>query len=70
MGFPEYDAVVGRTAHVVVAIPGGERPGEVMVRVRGGSESYIAYSDQSVDVGAQVVVVDDRGGRTLIVAPL
>ena len=64
------DGVVGRTAHVSVAIPGGDRPGEVILRVRGGSEAYIAYAEQALGVGAQVVVVDDRGARTVIVAPL
>ena len=64
------EAIVGRTAHVSVTIPGGDRPGEVIVRVRGGAEAYIAYSERAVGVGTQVVVVDDRGARTLVVAPL
>ena len=64
------ESVVGKTAHVTVAIPGGARPGEVLVRVRGGSESYIAYADDPVDEGVQVVVVADRGARSLMVVPL
>ncbi|HTW08806.1 MAG TPA: hypothetical protein VME46_14925 [Acidimicrobiales bacterium] len=70
MSAQEPSNVVGRTAHVVVAIPGGERPGEVVVRIRGGSEAYMAFADQPVEMGAQVVVVEDRGARMLVVAPL
>lgn len=62
--------VVGRTAYVRTAIPGGAEPGEVIVRVRGGSEAFIAYADQPVPQGAEVVVVSDRGARSVAVAPL
>jgi membrane protein implicated in regulation of membrane protease activity len=70
MSYEEPESVVGKVAHVTVAVPGGARPGEVLVRVRGGSESYIAYADEPVDEGVQVVVVADRGARSLSVAPL
>jgi membrane protein implicated in regulation of membrane protease activity len=70
MSYTEAGKVVGRPAYVTVQIPGGPRPGEVLIQVRGGTESYIAYADQCVGVGAQVVVVADRGARTLLVAPL
>ncbi len=70
MSYPEPDIVVGKTAHVSVPIPGDDKPGEVLVRIRGGSESYIAFADEVIAVGAQVVVVADRGARTLWVAPL
>jgi membrane protein implicated in regulation of membrane protease activity len=64
------DDVVGRTAHVRTAIPGGAEPGEIVVRIRGGSEAYIAYADQPVPQGSEVVVVSDRGARSVAVAPL
>jgi len=70
MSHPGLGDVVGRAAHVTIAIPGGERAGEVMLRVRGGSEAYIAFADEPIDIGAPVVVVSDRGARTLFVAPL
>lgn len=41
-----------------------------MLRVRGGSESYIAYADAPVDEGVEVVVLVDRGARSVLVAPL
>ncbi len=70
MSYLETDGVVGKAAYVTVAIPGGPQAGEVLVRVRGGTESYIAYADQPVGLGAQVVVVANRGARTLLVTPL
>jgi hypothetical protein len=70
MSYAEPDSVVGRPAYVTVAIPGGDRAGEVFLRVRGGTESYIAFADQPVEVGAQVVVLADRGARSVLVAPL
>jgi hypothetical protein len=42
----------------------------VLVRVRGGSESYIAYADEPVDEGVQVVILADRGARSLLVVSL
>ncbi len=64
------ESVVGKPAHVVVAIPGPNRAGEVTVRIRGGTEAYIAYADQRIEAGAEVVVVADHGARTVSVAPL
>ena len=70
IGTGDDEVLVGRPAHVTVAIPGGARAGEVVVRVRGGSEAYIAYSETPIEAGEQVVVVDDRGARILVVALL
>jgi membrane protein implicated in regulation of membrane protease activity len=64
------EILVGKPAHVSVAIPGGSRAGEVTVRIRGGSEYYIAYADQQIDAGVEVVVVADHGARSVSVAPL
>jgi membrane protein implicated in regulation of membrane protease activity len=70
MSDAEPESAVGKSAHVTVAIPGDDRPGEILIRIRGGSESFIAFCDQPVGVGEQVVVLADRGARTLLVAPL
>ncbi len=51
-------------------IPGGEQPGEVVVRIRGGSETYMAYCDEALAIGTDVVVLADRGARCLTVTPL
>jgi hypothetical protein len=71
---PTHDGVTanveGREAVVSVAIPGGIKRGEVTVRVRGGTEVYMALCDVRVDTGRKVVVIEDRGQRTLFVTPL
>jgi hypothetical protein len=41
-----------------------------MVTVRGGTETYMAVADQRLDVGSEVLVVEDRGERTVFVVPL
>jgi membrane protein implicated in regulation of membrane protease activity len=70
MSCTQADSVVGRPAYVTVAIPGGSHAGEVLLRIRGGTESYIAYADEPVGVGTQVIVLADRGARSVLVAPL
>lgn len=56
---------VGRVVSVVHRIPGGAAPGEVSVRIRGGTEFYMAFCDVPVEAGSEVLVVSDRGGRAL-----
>jgi membrane protein implicated in regulation of membrane protease activity len=70
MSFPGRERCEGLRGHVTVPIPGGEKPGEVTLRIRGGTEAYIAYADEQVSAGTEVVVIEDRGARTLFVAPL
>jgi hypothetical protein len=70
MSYETADSVVGRPAFVTVAIPGEGRAGEIQLRVRGATESYIAYADEPVRVGTQVVVLADMGARSVLVAPI
>jgi hypothetical protein len=70
MSYAEADSVVGRPAFVTVAIPGEGRAGEVQLRIRGATESYIAYADEAVAAGAQVVVLADMGARSVLVTPI
>jgi membrane protein implicated in regulation of membrane protease activity len=65
-----HDVLIGRMAHVITSIPGGGEPGEVMIRVRGGTEAYIAYASEPLERGTEVVVVADRGARSVEVTPL
>jgi hypothetical protein len=57
------EAVIGCTGHLLVATRGPEGPGEVLVRVRGGTEAFLAWSDGPLAKGSQVLVVDSRGSR-------
>ncbi|MET9494642.1 hypothetical protein [Streptomyces sp. NPDC006552] len=61
------EAVVGCTGELVVGTRGAAGPGEVLVRVRGGTETFIAYSDHPLARGATVLVVDSLGHRQVSV---
>jgi hypothetical protein len=60
--------VVGYMGVVTVATRGAGGPGEVMLTVRGSSETYFAWSEEPVGRGSRVLVVGERGPRTLDVA--
>lgn len=60
---PQDEAVIGRTGKVLVTTRGATGPGEVLVRVRGGSETFLAWSDDPLPVGTTVLVVHSRGLR-------
>ena len=62
--------VVGATGMIVVATRGASGPGEVVLRLRGGSEAFLARSSEPIAKGASVVVLENLGGRTVLVAPL
>ncbi|MCM2412769.1 MULTISPECIES: hypothetical protein [unclassified Streptomyces] len=60
---------VGATGRVTVPIP-PDGPGEVLVAVRGGSESYTAWSSSPIGRDVRVVVVDSVSARTVVVESL
>jgi hypothetical protein len=62
-------SAIGCLGVVSVATRGAAGTGEVMISVRGGSEAFLAWSDQPLAKGVQVVVVDVRGPRTVQVVP-
>ncbi|ARH92361.1 MULTISPECIES: hypothetical protein [Streptomyces] len=57
------DAVIGCTGVLLIGTRGAAGPGEVLVRVRGGSETFLAWSADPLPVGATVLVIDSRGQR-------
>jgi hypothetical protein len=59
------DAVVGCTGVLLVGTRGAEGPEEARVRVRGGVERYLAWSDDPLPKGAGVLVIEARGPRTV-----
>ena len=64
--------VVGKMGRVTGRI-GPDRLGEVMISIRGGTESFHAYAADRTDpiaVGVQIVVVDYLPPRTVIVTAL
>lgn len=56
-------AVVGQVGEVVVRIPGGDRPGEIVASARGIRETFIAYAETPFDRGEKVLVIAARGPR-------
>jgi hypothetical protein len=62
--------LIGKVAQTTSEIAAGEM-GEVMVPIRGGSESYYAYCDdpaETIPRGARVLVLEQQAPRTLIVS--
>jgi membrane protein implicated in regulation of membrane protease activity len=59
------EAEVGCVGVVTLATRGSSGPGEVHIRIRGGSESYRAWSEQPLPRGTTVLVVGARGARTV-----
>ena len=57
------EAVVGCTGVLLIAARGAAGPGEVLVRIRGGSETFLAWSPEPLPVGATVLVIESCGNR-------
>ncbi|MEU2339080.1 hypothetical protein ABZ770_07830 [Streptomyces sp. NPDC006654] len=60
---PQDEAVIGCMGKVLIGTRGTGGPGEVLVRVRGGSETFLAWSEEPLPVGATVLVIESRGCR-------
>jgi hypothetical protein len=59
------ESVVGCSGRLTVATRGPAGPGEVLVKTRGGTEAYLAWSEQPLSRGATVLVFNARGERTV-----
>ena len=62
-------SLVGRAGSLVVATRGTGGAGEVKLKVRGGVETFLAWSDDPLPKGATVLVIGSRGPRTVDVVP-
>lgn len=58
-------SAVGCVGLLTVATRGADGPGEVFLRIRGGSESYLAWSDEPLATNTWVLVVESRGARAV-----
>jgi hypothetical protein len=63
------DPAIGRVGRVVVRIRGGDLPGEISLTVQGAPDTRIAYSEEELPVGTDVLVIGSRGGRRIDVVP-
>jgi len=57
--------VIGRVGLLIIATRGQGGPGEVRVRIRGGSENFLAWSPEPLPAGTVVLVTEYRGRRTV-----
>ena len=59
------ESSVGRVGVLTVATRGSTGPGEVRIKVRGGSESFLAWSEKPLAKGTTVLVIESRGTRAV-----
>jgi hypothetical protein len=62
------EEVIGCQGVLTVATRGTAGPGEVLVKVRGGSEAFIAWSPEPLPKGTSVLVIESRGHRAVDVS--
>jgi len=58
-------SAVGCIGRLTVATRGRGGPGEVLINVRGGTEAYLAWSEEPLAKGATVLVFNSRGERAV-----
>ena len=59
------ESSVGCVGVLTVATRGTAGPGEVLIKIRGGSEAFLAWSDKPLPKGATVLVIESRGARAV-----
>jgi hypothetical protein len=59
------ESAIGTVGVLVVATRGTAGPGEVLIRIRGGSENFLAWSETPLPKGATVLIIDYLGPRTV-----
>lgn len=62
-------STLGRVGVLLHGTRGANGPGEVLLRIGGGTETYLAWSTEPIAKGASVMVVESRGARTVDVVP-
>jgi hypothetical protein len=58
-------SAVGASGVIIVATRGADGPGEVLLRLGGGTEAYLAYSEEPLAPGSEVLVFNCRGHRSV-----
>lgn len=60
-------AAIGRVGVLTHDTRGPGGPGEVLIKIRGGSETFLAWSDEAIPKGTEVLVIGSRGARAVTV---
>ena len=58
-------SAVGSIGVLTVATRGPDGPGEVLLRIGGGTEAYLAWSEQPLPRGSEVLAFNSRGDRSV-----
>ena len=61
-------SLIGSIGVLLVATRGKAGPGEVLLKIRGGTEAYLAWSIDPIPKGSTVLVIESRGTRTVDVS--
>jgi hypothetical protein len=64
------EVLLGSVGEVVTATRGKAGPGEVLLSVAGGRETYTAWSDEPLPCGTHVAVFEARSDRSVDVMEL
>ena len=59
------ESAIGRVGVLIVGPRGRGGPGEVRIRIRGGTENYLAWSLSPLPAGTTVLVTECLGPRTV-----
>ena len=59
------EAAIGTIGVLIVATRGSSGPGEVRIKIRGGSERFLAWSENPLPKVATVLVIEHRGKRAV-----
>jgi hypothetical protein len=59
------ESCIGEVGVLTVATRGPHGPGEVRIKIRGGSEHFLAWSEVPMPRGATVLVTESRGTRAV-----
>jgi membrane protein implicated in regulation of membrane protease activity len=62
-------SAIGCVGKLIVATRGDHGAGEVLVTLRGTKEAFLAWSDEPLPKDTEVLVVEVRGARTVVVEP-
>jgi hypothetical protein len=59
------ESAIGTIGVLIIATRGRHGPGEVRIRIRGGSENFLAWSENPLPKGTTVLLTNYLGARTV-----
>ena len=59
------ESCIGLLGILTIGTRGPLGPGEALVKIRGGAETYLAWSDTPLPKDTTVLIIESRGARTV-----